>query len=916
MKKASPIQTEEVVEVASEGKSGEDLPSNGKNQISLEEAQAISRRPRRNGKNGTPKPAAQLDLDSKYVRLAEVKPIARKLRRNVAEVPVDAHALVSNRPVEGDISSIVDEAKALVAAHVSAGSLPERKGRSYPFDVKLIAEGYMRIFLHAPASEPVGEAAAWILGRVFRQECVQWAEVNGSTRTVLVCHTGEFNPAQLDDEKGRPADIPRMFLDAPFKKLKFNRRGGKVTHWEIVHEVEDQFRAHHPYLLRRPVLCTRIERALKNPSTGNVLVDYEPEKVAKEKIIDLMDSYVMNPSPEESKQEIMELGRFEYCTAGFAWSLLLPQFIIVTLPVVLACSTPIFLGATQAVKNKKIKVDILDTVVIAGTILANQLAISAFMAWIVALADKIHQKTQKTTGKLLGDIFGSQPRFAWIKENGKEKQVAVVDLKKGDIIIVHSGEAIPSDGFVAFGEGLVDQSALTGESQPSEKTTGSPAYSCTTLVSGELNIRVEKTGTDTIAGQIQKVITDTANYKTKVQSMGEAIADKAVLPTLGLGALAFTTGGPSAALAVINCDFGTGIRVAAPTLLLSHLITLARKGILVKNGEALDKIRKVDVFIFDKTGTLTMEVPEVVDVIPLAKGFDKDQILVYAASAEQFVSHPIAKAILARAAASNLKLMPRENAKSQIGLGVEVKLGGKNIKVGSVKYMEKERIPVSKQAAEDLERIKEAGQGTVMVAVNNLLAGVVTLNTTPRSDAFEIIQYLKDQGVKETVLISGDQTHVTRAIAKELGVEKFHAEVLPHQKADYVRKYKNEGKIVAMVGDGVNDGPALCTADVSISLSGATEIAMDTAQVVFLDGNFSKISSLFDASKKFNKGVWQSFRLIAIPNSLCIAGAMVNLWGLGMSLLCNNAFNLIATLKSLSPLWELDSKAKKEPAKA
>lgn len=788
------------------------------------------------------------------------------------------------------------------------------------FQVKFQTDSYLRIksLVFATLKKNCFE----MLRRIFAQESVRWAEINTITKSALIYFEGPFNLSLLKAKlsvKKAPVISRVFYQERSFKKVKFFRVGRIVTNWEIIHELPERIRLRHPLVLKRELICHQIEKVFfntpgivkykANPWTGSVLIIYKPKQISKERIIHLFEEILAAIPTKKRKEDVKKIGNFELATASFGLTLALPEVLFLTVPVVLVTGLPIFKNALQALQQKKIKVDLLDTVVIGGCLAANQVAVAAFMVWAVSLAEKIHKNTSKSTEKLLGQIFSNQPQFAWLKQGQQEVQVAVANLQKQDIIVVHTGEAIPVDGLVVEGKALVDQSALTGESQPVEKLKGDNALAGTMVITGSLCVKVETKGEETVAGKIQKIIIEASRYKTKAQSKGEAIADKAVIPTLALGGIGLATGGPSVALAVVNSDYGTGIRVAAPTLLLAHLTKLAKQGVIVKNGEVLDKLSQVEVFLFDKTGTLTNETPEIMAVTSFdKKHYSQNDILKYAAAAEQYISHPIAKAILKKAKDLKLEFLSNEGkGKCLIGLGVETTVAGLNIKVGSLKYIESENIALSKRAQAYLDKIKKAGQGAVLISINNLVVGLIRLKTLPREDAYQVIQYLKSKGIKETVLISGDREEVTRNTARELGVDKYYAGVLPHEKANYVRKYKQEGKIVAMVGDGVNDGPALALADVAISLRGASDIAANTANIIFMDGNFAKINLLFESAHQFNKGVWSSFHLIAIPNTICILGALGGLWGLGTSLVLNNFFNVLATVKSLGPLYELNS---------
>src|SRR5260370_4359118 len=277
----------------------------------------------------------------------------------------------------------------------------------------------------------------------------------------------------------------------------------------------------------------------------------------------------------------------------------------------------------------------------------------AVLCWCLSFGRVLVKRTQDNSKKLLLNAFGKQPRYVWLYRNGVEVQVSLDKLQKGDVIVVNTGEVVPVDGHVVEGMAMIDQHALTGESTPAEKGVGDKVFASTLMVAGKVFVSVEKSGTDTASAKISQILNDSAGYKLSSQHKGERLADRAVIPTLAVGALGMATMGPFGAVAVLNSDFGTGIRMAAPLAMLSSLALCANKGILVKDGRALELMNEIDTVLFDKTGTLTRERPEVGRIIA-AEGFDPDQILLYATAAEKRFHHPIALAILHKAAEMGL----------------------------------------------------------------------------------------------------------------------------------------------------------------------------------------------------------------------------------------------------------------------
>jgi Cu2+-exporting ATPase len=310
----------------------------------------------------------------------------------------------------------------------------------------------------------------------------------------------------------------------------------------------------------------------------------------------------------------------------------------------------------------------------------------------------------------------------------------------------------------------------------------------------------------------------------------------------------------------------------------------------------------MDAVIFDKTGTLTQETPMVGNVICCdGASFNEEKILAYVACAEKKFSHPIARAIRQRAAELNLQLPIIDDSQYHVGFGIDVQVNGDALKVGSMRYMQRESVLIPGHISSHLEDIHKEGRSAVFAAVNDHLVGVIELHASSRPEAYSIIKTLREKrNIEEIYLISGDHQAATRALAERLGIPNYFAEVLPQDKAKYVKMLQAKGLKVAMVGDGINDSVALSQANYSISLRGAADIATDIADIVFVEGNLSKFDMLFQISDNLRNNVRRSFGLIVVPNTVCIMGAFTGLVGLGTSLVLNNGFNTIATVNGLS----------------
>ena len=702
-------------------------------------------------------------------------------------------------------------------------------------------------------------------------------------------------------------------------RIKFNRLDDFITGWNIVNSLPGRLRAKHFVFKERLDYLEVFEKKLlgipefKNFSvsqnTGSVLVIYEKGKTTHAKAVRILEE-ILSAVVDECKglRKRDKINKMAICTGVMMMSavgeMLFPWLFPLNLLLILFISSPILKDAWAAIRKRTIKVDILDATVIILCLTGGQLFAAAFMVWIVNFAKSMLDRTSDESRKLLTQVYSAAPRFAWIEKDGVEIQVPVERLVPGCEVVIFPGEAIPVDGVVSRGDAMIDQHALTGESAPVEKKEGDKVFASTVVIAGKIYCKVEEVGSNTRAAKIIEIIENSVNHKTKVHSIGERLADKMVLPTLALAALGLPLVGLRGVLAIVNCDYGTGIRIAAPLAVLSSVANAARNGILIKNSKVLEDITSIDAILFDKTGTLTHEIPEVVDIIKNNGHFNDRDILMYAATAEQKFSHPIAKAILKRAESEKLKLSKIDESKCRMGYGIEVGINGDIVKVGSIRYMQKEGIVIPSHVEEKLQNLHKIGGSAVMVAVNNNVAGALELRSSHRPEAYDMIKNLRKRGVKELILISGDHKAATKHISEQLGMDRYFAEVLPMDKGNYVKMLQKEGKKVAMVGDGINDAVALSLADVSVSMRGASDIATDMADVVLMDGTLQKFELLFDISKKMQRNIKRSFAMIVIPNTIGIFGAMTGIVGLFHSLILNNGFNILATLNGMTPFYE------------
>jgi len=563
-----------------------------------------------------------------------------------------------------------------------------------------------------------------------------------------------------------------------------------------------------------------------------------------------------------------------------------PAAHILAIPPLIYTLLPMFADAYQGLQERKLKPSLVDSIAVSGALvigISHHLNPFFFMAgaigvWMYFFSEKLVLKTKDESIRSLSNLFGEQVSTVWILKDAVEIEIPFADVLIGDVVVVNAGGMIPVDGSIIKGVGAVDQRMLTGESQPVEKGVGEEVYAATTLLTGAIQISVEKAGTEAVAAQIGEIWNHTADYRTTMETRGEQLSNKAVLPTLGTGTLALVTLGPVSAAAILLSNFSDTIQLFAPLSTLNFLHLASERGILIKDGRALEGLKDVDTIIFDKTGTLTLDQPHVIDIY-LCGDFDELQLLTYAAASEVKQKHPVAKAILQAAEQRGLDLPAMIEATYEVGYGIKAVIDDHWVTVGSDRFMRAENIAIPDTIQAKLLDNQAQGHSLIMVAIDAQLSGVIVLQPTIRPEAKAMIKHLKERNLSVHI-ISGDNERPTRALAEELDVDQYTAETLPEDKAGLVEALQRRGKVVCFIGDGINDAIALKQANVSISLSGAASAATDTAQIIMMDGRLNQLDHLFGLSHRYDTNLRHGYRAVLGGSVLCVGGVFMLHFGI------------------------------------
>jgi len=523
---------------------------------------------------------------------------------------------------------------------------------------------------------------------------------------------------------------------------------------------------------------------------------------------------------------------------------------------------PIFRRAFLGLRQRQINIDTMMSVGILGAAALGQYTAAMLIVFFMNIAHYLEEFTIGRSRKAILELVKLAPKTARIKLDGREIEVAVESLKPGDVAAIRPGEQIPADGVVVAGRSAVNQASITGESLPAEKQPGDEVYAATLNELGYVEVRVTRVGPDTTFGKIVRLVEEAEAVKAPVQKFADRFTTWFLPGAVGIAGLTYLISGePLFAIAVLVAACPCAVGLATPLSVVASVGSGARHGLLIKGGLYLETLAKVDCVVMDKTGTVTFGRPRVTEVIA-ANGLPQDELLRYAASLEKNSEHPIAAAILDHARAKDVAVPDPEGFEYLVGKGLRGAVRGKSVLLGNARFLNECAVPITTAIEHQAQELERSGNTVLFLAVDGRAEGVIAVADVIRDEVAAAIAALKRLGIRRLILLTGDNERVAAAIAGRIGIGEFRAQLLPEDKIAIVRELQRAGYTVAMVGDGVNDAPALAQANAGIAMGVVgSDVALEAAHVALMRDDWRQIPQAIVTGRRTYRTIRQNIAL-------------------------------------------------------
>lgn len=559
---------------------------------------------------------------------------------------------------------------------------------------------------------------------------------------------------------------------------------------------------------------------------------------------------------------------------------------------------PIAVQAVRALRVKVVSIDVLVTIAVIGAFIIESYEESAIVTFLFLFGAYLEQRTLNKTRSAIKTLTEMAPESALKKTGGGDFiEVDVDEVDVGDILLVKTGAKVPVDGTVLSGEGYVNEASITGEPIPVEKGQGSKVYAGTIMENGTIQIVADRVGEDTTFGKIIELVEEAQDSKSEAERFIDSFSKYYTPAVLVLAAAVWLVSRDvELAITILVLGCPGALVIGVPVSNVAGIGNGARHGILFKGSEVIHSFSRVDTMIFDKTGTLTIGKPAVIDTVYYTE--DKNEVLAYTASIERESNHPLAKAVLEYIGETSF--YPVESTEVVKGAGIVAEVSGHRVAVGNISLMERENIKPDSKMQNDIERFLESGYSLVLAAVDGRLAALLGIRDQVRPDVKKELDRLKKLGVKNLVMLSGDNQKTVEAAGRNLGLTQAYGNMLPEDKSSFIQELKDQGRTVAFVGDGINDSPSLATADIGIAMGSGTDVAIETSDVVLMNSDLSRLSHALGLSKAIVRNMRQNIVIAVGVVIVLFAGVFFSEWvGMSVGMLVHEASILAVILNGI-----------------
>jgi cation-transporting P-type ATPase C len=674
----------------------------------------------------------------------------------------------------------------------------------------------------------------------------------------------------------------------------------------VVSDAAGRMRVHVPWVRSNSRRAVAVEEAVDKqngvravhayPHTGSVVVWYSPKRCDREAVLAAITSaehvaaeLIPARTPRSSDVRNTEVLRMVIGGAALALlgvrryvfqrpPLLGPSGQLVATGATVFMGYPFLRGALRSLRSGRAGTDALVTTATVASLVLRENVVALTVLWLLNIGEYLQDLTLRRTRRAISDLLRGSADTAWISVDGNEVQVPIDTIEIGDDVVIHDHVAIPVDGDVVDGEAVVDQSAITGETLPVSIVAGGAVHAGSVVLRGRLVVRARAVGNETAIGRIISRVEEAQHDRAPIQTVGENFSRRFVPISFIVSAITLAiTGDVRRAMTMLLIACPCAVGLATPTAISAAIGNGARRGILIKGGSHLEQAGRVDAIVFDKTGTLTVGRPVVTNIIALHKDWQPEQVLAYAASSELHSRHPLAEAVIRSTEERRIIIPPHEECEVLVGLGMRTWADGRTLLLGSPSLLRAESVRVSKKAADWVDKLRRQAETPLLLAVDGKLVGLISLRDEVRPEALDVLKKLRSNGIRRVVMLTGDHPDIATVVAGELGIDEWRAEVLPEDKLEVVRQLQEEGYIVGVVGDGINDAPALAAANIGIAMGLAgTDVAVETADVALANDDLNRLLDVGDLGARAVEVIRQNYGMSIAVNA---AGLLIGAGG-------------------------------------